>query len=390
MPDHDPAPLPEACGLNIAALAGLFRHTTNSYKFLFFLAILDLLRRHRFDAERPYAYREITIEMLAIAWYPHSYFKLSFGTQDTIAQKLTALDLDFPDSTNLFGNDRRALRETLASTDLRTAKRLMEFVPYRLITPFLDPQLREAGVDRGAWMELERELPRIANRHFDQARPLYRFNGERDRDCTAIFWHPEWAAYFEQHYSVAHGWAAWHWLQYMQRRNPSVPGLPKKLFPPLGRESMTRETRFWREVLKNPDGHDLRCIYSGAALSPDSFALDHYLPWSFVVHNQLWNLVPAPTSVNSAKSNCLPATAHLERLVDLQHRGLVIASKTFSPQAFNRFAEDYLTDLHLPSTASLLNYDQLAEAYEKHLPPLLTLASNQGFTPNWQYEEAER
>ncbi|MCG5531641.1 hypothetical protein LRD18_12410 [Halorhodospira halochloris] len=387
--DHISPQLPSGDdGLDIAALSRLFRHTTNSYKFVFFLAILDLLRRHHFDAGRPYSYQEITVEMLAIAWYPHSFFKLSFGTQDTIAKKLQSLDLSFPDSVNIFSDDRRALRDTLAGTDLKEAHRLMEFVPYRLITPFLDEPLKEAGIRKGPWMELERGLPRVANANFDKYRPLYRFDADSDRDCTAIIWHPEWAAYFQQHYALTHAWAAWHWLQYMQRRNPATPGLPKKLFPPVGRDSMTRQTRFWREVLKHPKGQGLRCIYSNAQLTPEHFALDHYLPWSFVVHNQLWNLLPTPAQVNSSKSNNIPAADYLERFVDLQHQGLNIANETFSKKAFTSFTEDYLTDLHLPSSDALLNYEQLADAYEKHVPPLISLAANQGFVPGWRYESA--
>jgi hypothetical protein len=168
-----PSPsLPTGDGLNIAALAGLFRHTTNSYTFVFFLALLDRLKRHRFDAERPYAYAEITLEMLALAWFPHTCFKLSFGAQDTIAKKLDALDLALDEGANLFANDRRALRGALAAVDLKDAARLMDFVPYRLQIPFLEPQLR--GVDKGAWMVFEKAMPAIANAHFETVRPLYR------------------------------------------------------------------------------------------------------------------------------------------------------------------------------------------------------------------------
>jgi hypothetical protein len=68
-PTHVPDPtgpaLPPSERLNIAALAGLFRHTTNSYKFVYFLALLEQHRprarirdaRHR---QRPLRRRPIT------------------------------------------------------------------------------------------------------------------------------------------------------------------------------------------------------------------------------------------------------------------------------------------------------------------------------------------
>ena len=58
---------PAAEGLKISSLAGLFCHTTGCRGFVFFPAILDPLRRHHFDAERPHTDNMITVEMLAVA-----------------------------------------------------------------------------------------------------------------------------------------------------------------------------------------------------------------------------------------------------------------------------------------------------------------------------------
>ncbi|KAA6182605.1 hypothetical protein F2Q65_17555 [Thiohalocapsa marina] len=376
-------PLPDDAGLNIAALSRLFQHTTNSYKFVFFLALLDLLARHRFDAERPYTYAEITIEMLSIAWFAHTYFKLSFGAQDTIAKKLDALDLALGDAETLTANDRKRLRAALGGCDLGEAARLMDFVPYRLQIPFLTEHLQ--GVDKGAWMVFERAMPAITNAHFATARPLYRYDSDDWKTCASLRWHPDWVAYLERHFSIIHGWAAWHWLQYMQRRNPATPAIATKLFPPAKRESLSGQTRYWREILRQaPAG--LRCIYSDQPLTPEAFALDHYLPWSFVAHDQLWNLIPVPREVNSSKSNKLPDGDYFRDFVDFQYAALQIAKRAFPERQFERFAEDYLADLHLTSVEALLSYGELYRAYDQTIGPLMTLAANQGFTPGWHYE----
>ena len=47
-------------------------------------------------------------------------------------------------------------------------------------------------------------------------------------------------------------------------------------------------------------GH-LNCIYTGNPLERNSFDLDHFMPWSFVSHNQNWNLIPTDSSFNSSK-----------------------------------------------------------------------------------------
>jgi len=35
-------------------------------------------------------------------------------------------------------------------------------------------------------------------------------------------------------------------------------------------------------------------------------SLDHFVPWSYVAHDEMWNLHPTTKSINSSKSNNLP------------------------------------------------------------------------------------
>ena len=64
---------PPSESLNIPDLARLFNHTTNSYKYLFFLFLLDILRRYPCQPTSPIAFFDLIVEMLANAWFPHSY-----------------------------------------------------------------------------------------------------------------------------------------------------------------------------------------------------------------------------------------------------------------------------------------------------------------------------
>lgn len=49
----------------------------------------------------------------------------------------------------------------------------------------------------------------------------------------------------------------------------------------------------------------LHCTWTGAAI-PRGFAVDHIIPFSLWHNNDLWNLVPASPTVNTAKSDKLP------------------------------------------------------------------------------------
>ncbi|HEY9751310.1 MAG TPA: hypothetical protein V6C46_00025, partial [Coleofasciculaceae cyanobacterium] len=54
--------------------------------------------------------------MLANAWFPHSYFKLSFGSQDKIAQQLDALALVVKAPVVQFKDpDKTLLRQAIAT-----------------------------------------------------------------------------------------------------------------------------------------------------------------------------------------------------------------------------------------------------------------------------------
>jgi len=375
--------LPESKNLNISALSGLFRHTTNSYKYIFFLSILELLKDRHFIVSEPFSFHDLTVEMLTTAWFPHTFFKLSFGTQDTLANKLDQLDLNFLDTkSTIISPNKILLRSIIGKTDLRDSMRLMDFVPYRLLIPFLENKLK--NVDKGAWMELEYAMPSIANNSFDECNPLYRFNSNDYKLCSSLFIHPSWASYFEQHFSIVFGWTAWNWLHYMQKRNPATPGISNKLFIPQKRDSLSTQAKYWREILTNNKPFQFRCIYSGSILEPEQFSLDHYLPWSFVVHDQLWNLVPAKPIVNSAKSNNIPSNKYFDLFVKLQHHGLLIAKEIFPSRKFEKLTESFVCDLNLRGINDALNFEILCKAYARTVEPLTALARNQGFSTDWE------
>ena len=41
-------------------------------------------------------------------------------------------------------------------------------------------------------------------------------------------------------------------------------------------------------------------------LNEKNISIDHFVPWSYVAHDELWNLTPTTRCINSSKSNSLP------------------------------------------------------------------------------------
>lgn len=207
------------------------------------------------------SFREIIIEMLANAWYSHNYFKLSFGTQDQIANVLDSLKLEITEPILKFTDtDKFLLRETIDNNNLaRIIDNFKKNVTFRLLRPFLLEKLKKFDVN----YEVVSKTPEIANQYFDICKPLYRFNSNNYKDSDTIILHPEWIKYLEQNYEIVRGWASWEWLNYMQKRNPSTPNVVNKLFMPQKRDSLLEQNRYWQTILEY---QDIECIYSRVIL----------------------------------------------------------------------------------------------------------------------------
>ena len=376
--------LPGSNQLNISALSRLFVNTTNSYKYLFFLSLLDILNRQRFEVLSPISFDDLIVEMLANAWYPHTFFKLSFGKQDKIAQKLDSLDLSIDEPIIQFKDrDKRLLRKTIASQNLKDAvSHLRRYVPFRLIVPFLETELEDISRGRGSQVDIA--IPAIADRCFEDKKPLYRFDSTTQKNCRSVVIHSDWAMYLEQHYAVVRGWLAWEWMSYMQRRNPSTPAIASKLFAPTKRDSLGKQTDYWKMILRT---QTLQCIYSQQTISPSNISIDHYIPWSFVAHDQLWNLIPTVPEVNSSKSNNLPSESYFRNFVKLQHVGLTSARASMTEKQWIKQVEPYISDLRMNNKEDLLEIEKLCNAYDELINPLVALASNQGFRNGWMYKK---
>ena len=363
--------LPHSDQLDIATLSGLFRHTTNSYKYLFFLSLLTLLKDRNFEIYDGVLLRDIEIEMLVTAWYPHVFFKLSFGTQDKISSALELIPPIDNDQNVLSKTGRNNLRKHLAFYGEVLDYRLMRYVPNRILRPFFAAETRGMPDQR-----VNREVSNLAAEQFQERRPLFRFDDSQDY----IFFHPDWIVYLKQHLTIIEGWTLWHWADYMQRRNPGIPAVTRKLFPPDRRESLNAQRKFWDTVIEETD---IRCIYTGNKLDR-GYELDHFLPWKFVAHNQLWNLIPVDPQANSSKIDHLPSEIYIDRLAETQRAALSIARDSFSNDKWKKEVEPYITDLYI-TPEDTLDCEKLKFAYRRTLKPLMSIAEQQGFQRGWTY-----
>jgi hypothetical protein len=81
--------------------------------------------------------------MVAIAWYPHTFFHLSFGIQDQLADILNKLDFSVEERVIARAHTQQRLRQAISlQSDKMKLDELLRYVPFRLLTPFFDTGLR--------------------------------------------------------------------------------------------------------------------------------------------------------------------------------------------------------------------------------------------------------
>ena len=375
--------LPESSVLDISVFSRMLKNTTNSYKYLFFLAILARLSHITEQVKHlnnnnsvEIKLIDIATEMLLIAWFPHTYFKLSFGVQDQLVSILNKFLFSQTDleETSISKSSVNRLRINLynwLSQNIGSLRLIVKYVPYRLLAPFFEKELR--GLPDATKND---RIKKMSEDYFDERKPLYKIHDE------SILIHKYWLNYINNNFAIVEGWAKWEWCDYLQSRNPSVPSIPRKILPVFNRMSMSKETTYWSKILELKP---ISCIYSHESLN-DDFSLDHFLPWTFVTHNQLWNLIPVNSSANSSKSNNLPdLDSYLTKFIETHSTAIHLSRKIFSDKKWQRYMEPYISDLHLTSYVDVLDEVKLEVAYKNTILPLYEIAQSNGFCANWQY-----
>ena len=114
----------------------------------------------------------------------------------------------------------------------------------------------------------------------------------------------------------------------------------------------------------------------------------HFVPWSFVLHDELWNLAPVFRNTNSSKGNRLPdLTQYFDEFGRLQYEAFLTMRQVKTKR---KLMEDYVQLGGRLSSMEILNPDvQVSdEAFistiKEAIVPIHQLAYNQGYDV-WRY-----
>lgn len=353
----DMANIPQSDFLSTKNLSRVFNNTTATYKFYWFQSLLQM---HNEEGIYRMNVWDLVIRMVANAWFPIHYFHLSFGSMDSLHRIVTELQwmTDLPMDAKkeevveclTVRLDDKKVKDQLAT--------LIRNVPYRFLSP---------------WINYTSDADVIARSHAYENGCLYSIQKTKDEFYITI--NPVWNKYLQDYYGILTDFINWNLTLFLQQRNPNIPNIPNKLTRPMERTSLSKQRRFWDDVIRI--GGHVHCIYTGQEIHIGDYAVDHFLPWSFVAHDQLWNLIPADNSINSSKSDKLPPLDRFLKKLAEEHREAI---KVYLGAGKKESAlEDFASLGYTPRDLLQLNRERFLAAYQQTFTPLFQIAQNMGY-----------
>lgn len=374
--------LPYSDELNIGYLSRLFDNTSNCYKFFWFQAIL-----RKIDGEHNrFSFDELINEMIADAWYMVTEYHLRLGPlgiTDNLEEVVKYIHKEYGYASS---EKREKLLSFLQTTDDRKIRKyksdLTLNVPYRLQVPFYD----EITIEKSMWNSSKEALTAEINR---QSRLIYYFTLVSGLG-TVIEVDDTWAQYLFKHKEILKAWAQLKLIQYLQNKNPSVPGISDKIEAPVARD-IERVRKYWKMVIQIDPS--LKDIYGDVELVDESISVDHFVPWQYVAHDELWNLHPTTKSINSSKSNSLPTwSLYFDPLAEIEFRAYELKSQNdILEREFNKIAPYHLNNQEIKNQlyADALDRATFKTRLEHVIRPVYESALTQGFK-EWTYNECNK
>ncbi|NRT87264.1 HNH endonuclease domain-containing protein [Clostridium beijerinckii] len=338
-----------------------------SYKMYWLLALLDEISLNNIEIE----FKTLICKMVVKAWYPLLKYKLSFGLCDNLAKVATYIS----DTYNLESNyDERKLFDFIYSSQDKTLNKMLKEltlnVPYRFLSPFFENKLR-------GHKKVQKLIEELSKEDNECIYEIYKNN--KDENCIRI--KGNWCNYLKFNYRIIQGWAYYRLVCFLQKRNPNVPGIAMKLEAPKNRD-LREQTKIWKQVIEQRHITDL---YTGLDFTETNYnnygvlSIDHFIPWSFVLHDQMWNLVPTFKNINSKKSdNLLQYDTYIDRFCEMQYEAFCVVVDENRKNQLEEYGQVLKVD-NLKKFKQENKEEEFVKRMKQEIGPVYGVAVNQGF-----------
>lgn len=365
--------------LNMECFIHMLDDATECYKFYWLDALLSLFSYGKTEL----SFDELLDRMIVDAWYSVVEYHLHLGPKNTQGEVMNSLEravLLLEKKSGLSG--KASEEEILAAIreqedQLKKVKdQLIKNVPYRALAPFM-PKI--TGNDK-IWNSTARVIEYIHGLNVIKCLPYEIQNGKGRQKMVRI--NEKWQPFFRDNYATIHGWIELKKVRYLQGRNPGVPGIIYKLEP---ENTKLRKLRYVRELWTSiMDLRPVYDIYSEEKMSEKNFDIDHFVPWSFVANDELWNLMPMEKRLNCSKNNKLPIwDKYFQGFADNQF--MMFECVQEKEKVKEIFGKCYRDNLVTPWSLEQLyisgcEKEKFCRVLEKNLRPIYDSAKMQGYS----------
>ncbi len=283
--------------LDIRGFSKMMNNPSYSYKFFWLEALVEVLMQ----GQRKVRIEEVIDNMIIKAWYPVTQYHIHLSglvmgeARDGLERAVYHLrDLSGLEANASKLDIEQALRNY--SDQLKKEKiQLIQMVPYRALSGFF------SGQEKPNWQSKKHIIAYIDALNTSKKLP-YTFEGSGGLD-SIINIDDEWASMIEDNVVSILGWIQFEKLKWLQNNNQEVPGLVYKLnSTDFNSRKLGSVHKLWDAILEEETVLD---VFTGKPIDK-AYDLDHFIPWSFVMCDEIWNLGPMDSSLNSKKSNKLP------------------------------------------------------------------------------------
>ena len=287
--------------LDIEGFAQMMKDPSYCYKFYWLEAIVQLISEGvgetTFDA--------LINEMICNAWYSVREFHIHLSglqSDGMVRDGLERAVLRLAELSDIPANASKVeIRNAISEYDKELKKykdQLTNMVPYRALAGFFR-RSKEAPY----WESAVRMTTYIDMIDKSVASLPYTL-GASNKLKKEIRFNPAWIEMIQDNTVSIIGWIQYEKVKWLQNNNPEVPGLVYKLAPMDEKmRKLNNVRKLWQGIL---DVSAVRDVFTGREVLANEYDVDHFIPWSFVMNDELWNLMPMDSSLNSSKSNKLP------------------------------------------------------------------------------------
>lgn len=369
--------------LNIEGFSKMMKDPSYCYKFYWLEAIIQLIARGKTET----TFDEIIDEMITNAWYSVREFHIHLSGMPMDGQIKDGLEraiLQLTELSNLSANAskieiKNAIHEY--NKELKKAKeQLTHMVPYRALAGFFALNNKEVN-----WSS-EKQVSAYTRKFNDEVEKLPYILGTSSKLNREVYFQKDWFEMIQDHTVNIMGWIQFEKVKWLQNNNPEVPGLVYKLTPMDEKMRKLQKVRnLWHDIL---EFHEVKDVFTGQPVQKKKYDIDHFIPFSFVMNDELWNLMPMDSSLNSSKSNRLPKwEPFFQHFAENQFFMYQMIYKY--DEIHSKFTKCYKDNLHSIWAGQELyrkgnSKDTFYKILEKNMMPVYNSARRQGYEI-WEY-----